>query len=174
MAKKFDLVIFVCTFDPFGLGRHFYSFENICIEDHDLSLNDGTKKIMLNTKGILDDISPDLKRLLDFIDGAKPADDFTRDLDSAVKNARLSTKWRVEYMNLQLAFQEKYREGLKVGEKRGEERGLKLGEERGLKLGELAEKKETARRMLSDGKLSIEEVSLYSGLSVEEIKDLKI
>ena len=110
---KTNLVIFVCTFDPFGLGRHFYSFENICIEDHDLSLNDGTKKIMLNTKGILDDISPDLKRLLDFIDGAKPADDFTRDLDSAVKNARLSTKWRVEYMNLQLAYQEKYREGLK-------------------------------------------------------------
>lgn len=154
MAKKFDLVIFVCTFDPFGLGRHFYSFENICIEDHDLSLNDGTKKIMLNTKGILDDISPDLKRLLDFIDGAKPADDFTRDLDSAVKNARLSTKWRVEYMNLQLAYQEKYREGLKVGE--------------------LAEKKETAKRMLSDGKLSIEEISLYSGLSVEDIKALKI
>ena len=134
----------------------------------DLSLNDGTKKIMLNTKGILDDISPDLKRLLDFIDGEKPADDFTRDLDSAVKNARLSTKWRVEYMNLQLAYQEKYREGLKVGE----ERGLKLGEERGLKLGELAEKKETARRMLSDGKLSIEEISLYSGLSVEEIREL--
>lgn len=171
---KTNLVIFVCTFDPFGLGRHFYSFENICIEDHDLSLNDGTKKIMLNTKGILDDISPELKRLLDFIDGEKPGDDFTRDLDIAVKNARLNTKWRVEYMNLQLAFQEKYREGLKVGEKRGEERGLKLGEERGLKLGELAEKKETARRMLSDGKLSIEEVSLYSGLSVEEIKDLKI
>ena len=170
MAKKFDLVIFVCTFDPFGLGRHFYSFENICIEDHDLSLNDGTKKIMLNTKGILDDISPDLKRLLDFIDGAKPADDFTRDLDSAVKNARLSTKWRVEYMNLQLAYQEKYREWLKVGE----ERGIKLGEERGLKLGELAEKKETAKRMLSDGKLSIEEISLYSGLSVEDIKALKI
>lgn len=158
MEKKFDLVIFVCTFDPFGLGRHFYSFENICIEDHDLSLNDGTKKIMLNTKGIHDDISPELKRLLDFIDGEKPGDDFTRDLDIAVKNARLNTKWRVEYMNLQLAFQEKYREGLKVGEKRGE----------------LAEKKETARRMLSDGKLSIEEVSLYSGLSVEEIKDLKI
>ena len=133
---------------------------------------------MLNTKGILDDISPDLKRLLDFIDGAKPADDFTRDLDSAVKNARLSTKWRVEYMNLQLAYQEKYREGLKVGEERGiklgEERGLKLGEERGLKLGELAEKKETAKRMLSDGKLSIEEISLYSGLSVEDIKALKI
>lgn len=121
---------------------------------------------MLNTKGILDDISPELKRLLDFIDGEKPGDDFTRDLDIAVKNARLNTKWRVEYMNLQLAYQEKYREGLKVGEKRGEERGLKLGE--------LAEKKETARRMLYDGKLSIEEISLYSGLSVEEIKDLKI
>ena len=41
---KNNIVIFVCTFDFFKLGRHYYSFENICIEDHKLRLNDGTKR----------------------------------------------------------------------------------------------------------------------------------
>ena len=70
---------------------------------------------MLNTKGILDDISPELKRLLDFIDGEKPGDDFTRDLDIAVKNARLNTKWRVEYMKTLLHDMDVREEGREEG-----------------------------------------------------------
>lgn len=30
---KKSFVIFICTFDLFGLGRHVYTFENRCIED---------------------------------------------------------------------------------------------------------------------------------------------
>ena len=51
---KKSYVIFICTFDPFGLGRHIYTFENRCSEDTTLTLNDGTVKIILNTKGTLD------------------------------------------------------------------------------------------------------------------------
>ena len=64
---KKSYVIFICTFDPFGLGRHIYTFENRCSEDTTLTLNDGTVKIILNTKGTLDDVSPEMKRLLDYM-----------------------------------------------------------------------------------------------------------
>ena len=40
---------------------------NRCSEDTALTLNDGTVKIILNTKGTLDDVSPEMKRLLDYI-----------------------------------------------------------------------------------------------------------
>ena len=50
MQLKQSFVIFVCTFDPFQLGRHIYTFTNRCVEDPDLLLNDGTQKIILNTK----------------------------------------------------------------------------------------------------------------------------
>ena len=35
---KRSFIIFVCTFDLFGEGRHIYSFENRCIQDLGLSL----------------------------------------------------------------------------------------------------------------------------------------
>ena len=39
---KKSFVIFICTFDLFGLGRHVYTFENRCIEDLELPLGDDT------------------------------------------------------------------------------------------------------------------------------------
>ncbi len=35
------------------------------------------------------------------------------------------------------------------------------------------EKKEVARRLLTNGKLSIEEIAEYSGLSIDEVKQLQ-
>ena len=92
---KCSFVIFVCAFDLFGEGRHIYTFENRCIQNLGLGLGDGTAKIILNTKGTMDDVTPELKRLLDFIDGKEPEDDFTRELDAAVQSARRNEKWRV-------------------------------------------------------------------------------
>ena len=150
---KNNIVISVCTFDPFKLGRHYYSFENICIEDHELKLNDGTKKIILNTKGIINDISPELKTLLDFIDGNDPEDAFTRKLAVAVDDARLSKKWRVQYMNLQLAYLDKLNEGKELGIEEA--------------------KTENAKRMLNANKFSLEDISYFSGLSIDEVKKLQ-
>lgn len=45
------IVIFICTFDLFGRGRYCYTFENRCVEEADLPLGDGTRKIFLNTRG---------------------------------------------------------------------------------------------------------------------------
>jgi hypothetical protein len=36
-----------------------------------------------------------MKRLLDYIDGKTPADDFTKELDEAVHSVRSNEKWRV-------------------------------------------------------------------------------
>ena len=166
---KDNIVIFVCTFDPFKLGRHYYSFENICIEDHELRLNDGTKKIILNTKGIIDDIRPDLKALLDFIDGNDPEDDFTKELSVAVNDARHSKKWRVQYMNLQLAYLDKLNEGKELGK----ELGIEIGKEIGKEIGEEIGKEEVAKTMLSDGNLSLDKISLYTGISIDKLHEMQ-
>ena len=75
---KRSFIIFVCTFDLFGEGRHIYTFENRCIQNTNLSLGDDTTKIILNTKGTMEDVTPEMIRLLNFIDGKEPEDDFTR------------------------------------------------------------------------------------------------
>ena len=68
---KRSFVIFVCTFDLFGEGRHIYTFEKRCIQNSELGLGDDTTKIILNTKVTMDDVTLEMKRLLDFIDGKK-------------------------------------------------------------------------------------------------------
>ncbi len=154
---KCSFVIFVCAFDLFGEGRHIYTFENRCIQNLGLVLGDGTAKIILNTKGTMDDVTPELKRLLDFIDGKEPEDDFTRELDAAVQSARRNEKWRLDYMTLQMHYQEKYEQGV--------EQGIEQGIEQ--------EKKQSALRMIEANKLSLKEIALYSGLTMEQVAELE-
>lgn len=146
---KRSIVIFVCTFDLFDRGRHIYTFENRCIQEPELSLGDETAKIILNTKGTMDDIPPEMKRLLDYIDGKEPADSYTKELDEAVRSARKNEKWRLDYMTLQMHYQEKYEQGIEQGNR------------------------QSALRMIKAGRLSREEIALYSGLTLEQVRELE-
>ena len=149
---KRSFVIFVCTFDLFGEGRHIYTFENRCIQNTELALGDDTTKIILNTKGTMNDVTPEMKRLLDFIDGKEPEDDYTRELDAAVQAARRNEKWRLDYMTLQMHYQEKYEQGLEQGVEQ--------------------EKEKTVRRLIELGKFSFEEIATITALSVEKVKEI--
>ena len=156
---KKSYVIFVCTFDPFGLGRHIYTFENRCSEDIALTLNDGTVKIILNTKGTLDDVSPEMKRLLDYVDGKGVSDTFTRDLEEAVQSARQNEKWRLDYMTLQQEYRERFQEG-KV-------EGIKEGKIEGLREGKIVGKIETLYEELH---MTVVEIAEKLAISEEEVQ----
>ena len=114
-------VIFICTFDLFDKGRYVYTFKNICIEDNDQYLNDGSTKIFLNTKGHVGEIDEQLKGFLDYVDGKSPGDDeLLRRLDDAVIEARKSETWRGEYMT----YKEIERRGYLQGKSEGKEEGV--------------------------------------------------
>lgn len=61
-------------------------------------MNDGAYKVILNTKGSVGCITPELKAVLDYFDGKNPTDDFTKQLDEAVSIGRNNKEWQVEYM----------------------------------------------------------------------------
>ena len=95
-----------------------------------MTFGDETIKIILNTKGTMDDVSPEMERLLEYIDGQAASDEFTSELDDAVQSVRRNEKWRLDYMTLQQEYREKYNEGLEAGIEKGIEQGL----ERGIKI----------------------------------------
>lgn len=99
-------VIFICSSDVFGKGRHIYTFENICKEDHTLSLRDETTKIFLNADSEMDDVSGELKAFLDYVVGKKSNDLFVKKLEKAVEEAKKNREWRHEYMTLLMRDQE--------------------------------------------------------------------
>ena len=160
-------VIFICMFDPFGKGRHIYSFQNYCTEDKDIALGDGAYTVYLNTKGRLNDISPELKRFLDFVGKNQVSEDaFIKILDEKVREAKENTEWRSEYMMLLTREDEigaeKFAEGVAVGEKRGERRGEKRGEKRGRN----EEKRSIYERLVADG-MPARKASMMTGWNLK-------
>ncbi len=108
-------VIFICPFDLFGRGRHIYTFENICKEDHSILLGDEAVKIFLNADSGMSDVSPELKAFLDYVSGKKSEDIFIQRLEEAVKEAKRNRKWRHEYMTLAMRDQENLERGIEQG-----------------------------------------------------------
>ena len=174
---KKSYVIFICTFDPFGEGRHIYTFCNTCQENTALTLDDDAVKIILSTKGTMDDVSPEMKRILDYIDGKGASDEYTKQLEEAVRSARQNESWRLGYMTLEYEYRQRYEEGLKEGKeeglKEGKEEGLKEGKEEGLKEGEetgIAKTNERFIRKLYERGESIASIAEFVELDEETVK----
>ena len=113
-----SFIIFICHFDRFEQGRHIYSFHERCDQDSNLNLNDGATKIFLNTKGTLDDISPDTKAFLDYVDSGIIKGNFVKNLDSAVNAVKNNEKVRHDFMTFQMYLLEEKMEA----ESRGKEK----------------------------------------------------
>lgn len=130
-------VIFICTFDPFGKGLYRYTFENRCLED-DFPLEDGTRKIFLNTKGINGaEVPAELVHFLHYVE------DSTDTYVNSVKDARINRlhekitdlkKSRVleeRYMRFDELMKYAEQEGFKSGQKAGREIGQQIGQQEG-------------------------------------------
>lgn len=113
-------VIFICSYDLFGEGRHIYSFENVCQEDSSIKLGDETIKIFLNTTSTMDDVDDELKNFLSYLATGIPTDEFTTELETAVTIAKSNREWRREYMTLY----EKELEAMAAGRQEGRQEGI--------------------------------------------------
>lgn len=122
-------VIFICTFDFFKKNRSVYEFENICVDDANIRLNDETHKIFLNTKGDRDGIGRELQLLLDYFDGREPESKLARDMQKKVFEARGNDQWRREYMSYQMELNQQYKNGRAEGIEQGMKQGVQQATE---------------------------------------------
>ena len=105
-------------------GRHKYTFENRCLEDTALGLDDKTTKIFLNTKGTTDDVSNELLEFFTYLENSsKEQADHTdcglvKLLHERVDKVRASKEMEVEFMKLWMLEKEKFEEGLEKGTQR--------------------------------------------------------
>lgn len=127
-------IIFICPFDLYGKGRHIYTFENICKEDHTISMGDEAVKIFLNAGGTMNDVSSELKAFLDYVAGQKTEDPYVERLEEAVQEAKKNREWRHEYMTLLMRDQENREIGRQEGITEGIAEGREEGEDKMLVL----------------------------------------
>ena len=93
-----SIILFICTFDPLGLGLSTYTFRECCKEVDGLELGDGTTKILFNCTYKGKDIPENLRNLYNYIESGIITDDLTHRIDTAVQTGRYREQWRSEYM----------------------------------------------------------------------------
>ena len=152
-------IIFVCLFDPIGYNRAVYTFENICIEDKTIPLQDGTKKIILNAGAFNQTGNHDLQGFLRYVKTGELTTDYTKRIESMIQAVKMSEQARQEYRFKSAVIMD--------AEDRGLERGLAEGEARGSRQAKF----ETAAAFKRLG-IDIAKIAEGTGLSCEEIEKL--
>lgn len=111
-------VIFICDFDPIGLGKYKYTRKQIIEEAPSYKYNDGSYTVFLSTKGTNDDeVSAELRKFLKFAGANKEnasmdyEDEFIAKLQRSIEKVRNDREFRSRYMLLEDLMNEKYKEG---------------------------------------------------------------
>ena len=159
---KENVVIFICTFDPFHRGKAIYSFANYCIGyDEPIPLEDGTTKLFLNTATKqLRDLDLELQLFYDYVRGKPAQTNFTKELDATISRMKQEKEERNMYLTYTSRMMEFRRDGY--------EEGFSIGIERGVHQKAL----ETAKKLLARGDSPAEIADLLS-LSVSQVQELK-
>ena len=129
---KESIVIFICKFDPFGEGLSKYTFENICNENKELYLKDGTSKVFFNTKDYYKESKEDAKLFLEYIEKEITSENnFVKKIEQKIRNIKENKEWRAEYMTLLMREQEIARDNFEKGKLEGIAEGVVKGREEG-------------------------------------------
>ncbi|CBK75663.1 hypothetical protein CIY_31680 [Butyrivibrio fibrisolvens 16/4] len=124
----------ITPFDLFHKDRYIYTFEEVCQEDPSIKLNDGSKRIFINTRGTnTQDVSPEFIALMKFIEYNETEGTNGTIVDSSNKNlaiiknrvaaikaseevgVKYMNKWEEEAIIRQEAKTEGIQEGIKEG-----------------------------------------------------------
>ena len=116
-----SIIIMFCTFDHFDKGLPSYSFSYICEEDKDIYLEDGTLKVLINSRAADRADDGELKEFLELMNGHISDDPFikeiTREMDYIKSDSKRETKY-MSYWKEQKAYRDmlydKYGIGLTV------------------------------------------------------------
>ena len=158
-------VIFICIFDPFGVGKERYiASEKLCSEGKDITdevnYNGGYDKIYLNAgpvKPTHTEGNKDLTNFLEYIRNNVISDELTEEMNNLVENTRINAEVELEYMTLEEKLNEFKAEGRIEGIAEGEKKT----------------RIETARNLLLMTDFPIDKITKITLLPLEEIEKLK-
>ena len=161
---KESYVIFICKKDLFKQNFPRYTFQNICLEDYSVNLNDFSSKVIYNASAYESCTDKELKNFLKFICTNESTDDFSQQIKDCVTNIKKNEVFRKEYLTMTIHEQDIAYEARKKGHEEGKLEGKLEGRQEA--------QIETAKNFLKMG-LSVEQISEGTGLSLEEVENLQ-
>ena len=151
-ALNESFIIFICLFDPIGSNRAVYTFENTCMEDKNILLQDGTKKIILNAGTFKETGNKELQGFLQYVKTGKVTTAYTGRIEQMIQTVKRNEQLRKEYHILPAVLMDAFDEG--------EARGSRQA------------KLETAR-LMKQANCEIPFIEKMTGLSQAEVEALK-
>ena len=139
-----NILIFICTFDPFNRNYPRYTFQYICNEDKRIKLKDGSLRIFLNTKATkLSTLDQKLQEFYHYLRDGVADSTLTQEISSKITTLKNNSIERRYYMTLALkmadieydAYEEGFDKGRKDGLKTGLQQGIEQGIEQGMQQG---------------------------------------
>ena len=177
-----NILIFICTFDPFDKDFPRYTFQYICNEDKRLKLKDGSLRIFLNTRANgLSALDQKLQAFYHYLQDGVVESDLTQTISDSITTLKNNSIERRHYMTLALkmadieydAYEEGFDKGREDGLQAGLLAGLQQGIEQGIEQGAYQTKLETARKLIARG-YSLEEIADVSGLTIYQVRSLLV
>jgi predicted transposase/invertase (TIGR01784 family) len=169
-----NILIFICTFDPFNRNLPRYTFQYICNEDKRLKLKDGSLRIFLNTKATeLSTLDQKLQAFYHYLQDGIAESSLTQEISSKITTLKNNSIERRFFMTLALKMADieydAYENGFDKGFTEGREAGLQQGLEQGVHKTKL----ETAKNLLAEG-LVPQVVARCTNLPLDEIQGLLV
>ena len=172
-----NILIFICTFDPFDRNYPRYTFEYTCKEaKHQLKLKDGSLRIFLNIKATeLSALDQKLQAFYHYLQKGVVESDLTQTISDSITTLKNNSIERRHYMTLALKMADieydAYEEGFDKGREDGLQVGLQQGLQRGIEQGAYQKALETAKMFLSYGD-SPEKVAICTKLPLDVVQGL--
>ncbi|MBD5474451.1 MAG: hypothetical protein HDR17_00440 [Lachnospiraceae bacterium] len=95
------IIIMLLPYDPFGYGRMMYTVRNKCIEEPEMTYEDGALNLFLYTKGKIGAISQELKELLQYLESTtwnNAVNEPLREVQSMVDKVKYDKEVSISYM----------------------------------------------------------------------------
>jgi len=158
-ALNDSYIIFVCLFDAIGKNKPLYTFENICIEDGQTPLRDGTKKVIINAEAFRKAENKELKGFLEYVKTGTVNTEYTGRIETMIQAVKHNEQARKEY---------RFMSGFEMDAR---EEGIQQGKSLGLAEGSRQAKLETARILKQLGD-SVKKIMQATGLTQEEVESI--
>ena len=150
---KDTYIIFICIPDIFKKGLTKYRFENLCVDDPEIKLNDRAYKYFFIAENYDKIKNERLKAFLKLVMDNQPINDFADKVSKLVAEAKHNTQWRKQFMDWEIEKAYSFDAGKQEG---------------------LQEKAvEAAINLLRMDKLTPKEIAQAQGLPLEKVLELK-
>ena len=116
-------IIFICIPDIFKKGLGKYTFENLCLENPEIKLNDRAYKYFFIARNYDKLLNEQQKAFMKCMLSNESSSTFTEKIIRMVKNAKLNTQWRNSFMEFERQLAYSFREGKAEGMELGKTEG---------------------------------------------------